>query len=122
MKPLHAKWTSESLEFAATQEQWMENASRGVGIWYILQGTFIPDPLLEHEFWQPDIATAEDAAADQQDSESEYEFVENSDDEVDPNDNIEGDDDVDYNLEDEVSEDDGNRTPIPVIEAQAHPG
>ena len=82
MKPLHAKWTAESLEYAATQDQWMENAFRGVGIWDILQGTFIPDPLLKHEFWQPEVATAEEAALDQQDSDSEYEFVENSDDEV----------------------------------------
>ena len=112
MKPLHAKWTSESLQFAATQDQWMENALRGVGLWEILQGTFIPDPALEHEFWQPEVATAEEAAADEQSSDSEDEFVENSDDEVDPNDNIEGENDVDYNLEDEVSDDDGNRTPI----------
>ena len=112
MKPLHAKWTAESLEFAATQEQWMENALRGVGIWEILQGTFVPDPLLENEFWQPTVATAEEAALHLPDSESEYEFVQNSDDEADPNDHIEGEEEVDYNLEDEVSDEDPDRTPI----------
>jgi len=45
MKPLHAKWTAESLQFAATQEQWMENALRGVGIWDVLYGNFYTRPI-----------------------------------------------------------------------------
>ena len=75
MKPLHAQWTCESLEYTATQEQWMENALRGVGIWDILVDEFIPDPALEAEFWQPAVATAAEAALEQPDSESEDEFL-----------------------------------------------
>ena len=112
MKPLHAKWIAESLEFYATQQVRMENALRGVGIWDILQGTFEPDALLAEEFWHPAVVTAEEAAEAHQGSDSEYEFVENSEDEADPQDNfVEEEDEVDYNLEDEVSSD-GNRTPV----------
>jgi hypothetical protein len=35
MKPLHAQWTADSLQYVATQQQWMENAFRGVGLWDI---------------------------------------------------------------------------------------
>ena len=111
MKPLHAKWTAESLEFVGTQQQWMESALRGVGIWPILDGTFVPDPLLQNEFWAPAIATAEEAAHAEPDPESEDEFVENSEDEPDPGDENEAEDEIDYNLEDEVSSG-GNRTPV----------
>ena len=110
MKPLHAQWTAESLAFLATQEQWMENAFRGVGMWDIFQGRFVPDPLLRNEFWQPNVATPEEAAQDELDSDSEDEFVENSSDESDPDDTVDQDDGVDYNFDDEVT-DDGHNTP-----------
>ena len=62
MKPLHAQWTAESLAYRATQEQWMENALRGVGVWDVLYGDFTPDPTLENEFFHPPVATAQEAA------------------------------------------------------------
>jgi len=112
MKPLHAKWTADSLEYVGTQQHWMESALRGVGIWSIFDGTFVPDPLLAGEFWAPTIATAEEAAIGEPPSESEDEFVENSEDEPDPADQFEEEEEeVNYNLEDEVSSA-GNRTPV----------
>ena len=94
MKPLHAKWTAESLQFVATQEQWMENALRGVGVWDVLYGNFTPDPSMEAEYFPP-VATAEEALADRGDTESEYEFV--SDSEQEPE---EGEDDYEEHDED----------------------
>jgi len=91
MKPLHARWTAESLAYVATQEQWMENALRGVGLWDVLVGDFVPDPELELEFFNPPVATAQEAAEEQpSDSESEYEFVSASEDETDEEENEEG--------------------------------
>ena len=55
MKPLHAQWTAESLQYVATQEQWMKNAL--------------------YEFWQPPVATTAEAPHDQPESDSDDEFV-----------------------------------------------
>ena len=89
----------------------MESALRGVGIWAIFDGTFQPNPLLADQFWAPSIATAEEAAIGEPPSDSEDEFVENSEDEPDPADQIEEEEEVNYNLEDEVSSG-GNRTHV----------
>ena len=70
----------------------------------------MPDPLLRDEFWQPNVATPEEAAQDELDSDSEDELVENSSDESDPDDTVDQDDGLDYNFEDEVT-DDGHNTP-----------
>jgi len=110
MKPLHAQWTADSLQYLATQQQWMENALRGVGLWDIFEGTFVPDPALEAEFFQPPVATTAEAAiaVPDTDSESEDEFVSEQSDqetEVDAQSQTElhlSEPEVEYNLEDEV--------------------
>ena len=97
MKPLHAQWTAETLLYVATQEQWMENALRGVGIWDIMTGEFVPDPAFQDDVYAPAVATAEEAAADKPDTDSEYEFVSDSEQEAEADE--EAEEDVDYNLE-----------------------
>ena len=72
LKPLHAQWTLESLAFAATQKQWMENAWRGTGLLSILDGTFVPNPSLSSMYVPPPVATAEEAANCEPPSEEEY--------------------------------------------------
>ena len=86
IKPLHARWTIESLAFAATQTQWMENALRGTGILPILDGSFIPDPLISAQYSPPEIVTAEEAAAPEppSDNESGYESQEDGSAEDEP--------------------------------------
>ena len=81
------------------------------GLWRgnVFNGTFIPDPALENDIYEPTVATAEEAAADKPDTDSEEEFVENSSDEADHvpgHDNEDSDEEeaVEYNLEDEVSD------------------
>jgi hypothetical protein len=116
MKPLHAKWTAETLAYVATQEQWMENALRGVGTWDIMTGDFVPDPAYENEYFVPPIATAEEAAADRPDTESEYEFASQSEQEAESGD--EAEEEVEYNLEDEV-ESDNEEPHTPVFNSPA---
>ena len=62
---------------------------------------------MENEFWQPPVATAQEAAEDEPD----YEFVDNSNDQSDSQDNFEEDEEVEFNLEDEVSSGE-NHTPV----------
>ena len=46
MKPIHAQWTIESLNYLSRQTTWMENAWKGTGIWPIFDATFVPNPEL----------------------------------------------------------------------------
>ena len=78
LKPLHAQWTLESLAFAATQKQWMENAWRGTGLLSILDGTFVPNPSLSSMYVPPPVATAEEAANCEPPSEEEYFYASSS--------------------------------------------
>ena len=62
MKPIHARWTIETLAHVARQTQWRENAWKGTGIWPILTGTFVPNPELSLMYRPPPVATSEEAA------------------------------------------------------------
>ena len=61
LKPMHARWTLETLAYAATQKTWMENAWKGTGLLAILDGTFIPNPQLSTMYVPPPLLTAEEA-------------------------------------------------------------
>jgi hypothetical protein len=78
LKPLHAQWTLESLAFAATQKQWMENWWRGTGLLSILDGTFVPNPSLSTMYVPPPVATAEEAENCEPPSEDEYFYASSS--------------------------------------------
>ena len=62
MKPIHALWTFATLTEAAQRTDWMEAAWKGVGLWDIVQGNYIPPPPVV-EYVQPACVTAEEANA-----------------------------------------------------------
>ena len=70
MKPIHARWTFDSLLEAATKKNWMEAAWKGVGLWDIIQGNYIP-PQPTEPYVQPTVVSTE--AANKGNPPSDYE-------------------------------------------------
>ena len=70
MKPIHARWTFDSLLEAATKKNWMEAAWKGVDLWDIIQGNYIP-PQPTEPYVQPTVVSTE--AANKGNPPSDYE-------------------------------------------------
>jgi len=68
MKPIHARWTSNTFEKLRDRKELMKKAWEVTGLWSVIHGTFRPTPNFQIVYEDPN----EDNDEPQYDSESEY--------------------------------------------------